>query len=54
MDASQRQAEAANATECNLPVLPLPRLIGLALGIDLQTMEFHAPPGARSTGCWRR
>jgi succinate dehydrogenase / fumarate reductase cytochrome b subunit len=41
MDASRRQAEAANATECNLPVLHLPQLIGLALAIDVQTMEFE-------------
>ncbi len=41
MDAYQRQAEPANAAECNLPVLHLPQLIGLALGIDVQTIEFE-------------
>ena len=39
MDAYQRKAEAANATEYNMPVLHLPQLIGLAR-IDLQTMDF--------------
>jgi succinate dehydrogenase / fumarate reductase cytochrome b subunit len=41
MDAYQRKAEAANATEYNMPVLHLPQLIGLALAIDVQTMEFE-------------
>ena len=40
MDAYQRKAEAANATEYNMPVLHLPQLIGLALGIDTKVMDF--------------
>lgn len=40
MDAYQRKAEAANATEYNMPVLHLPQLIGLALGIDNKIMDF--------------
>jgi succinate dehydrogenase cytochrome b subunit len=40
MDAYQRKAEAANATEYNMPVLHLPQLIGLALGLDAKTMDF--------------
>ncbi len=40
MDAYQRKAEAANGTEYNMPVLHLPQLIGLALGIDQSIMQF--------------
>lgn len=40
MDAYQRKVEAANATEYNMPVLHLPQLIGLALGIDNKIMDF--------------
>jgi succinate dehydrogenase / fumarate reductase cytochrome b subunit len=40
MDAYQRKAEAANATEYNMPVLHLPQLIGLALGLDKKIMDF--------------
>jgi succinate dehydrogenase / fumarate reductase, cytochrome b subunit len=49
MDAYQRKAELANATEYNMPVLHLPQLIGLALGIDTATMDFkrHLVPADR-------
>jgi succinate dehydrogenase / fumarate reductase, cytochrome b subunit len=49
MDAYQRKAEAENGTEYNMPVLHLPQLIGLALGIDTSIMEFkrHMVPADR-------
>jgi succinate dehydrogenase / fumarate reductase cytochrome b subunit len=40
MDAYQRKAEAANGTEYNMPVLHLPQLIGLALGIDSKILDW--------------
>ena len=40
MDAYQRKAEELNDTEYNMPVLHLPQLLGLALGIDTKTMDF--------------
>jgi succinate dehydrogenase / fumarate reductase, cytochrome b subunit len=40
MDAYQRKAEAQNGTRYDMPVLHLPQLIGLALGMDTKTMEF--------------
>jgi succinate dehydrogenase / fumarate reductase cytochrome b subunit len=40
MDAYQRKAEAANGTEYNMPVLHLPQLLGLALGLPQETMQF--------------
>ncbi len=40
MDAYQQKAEQANATEYNMPVLHLPQLIGMALGIDHSVMQF--------------
>jgi succinate dehydrogenase / fumarate reductase cytochrome b subunit len=48
MDAYQRKAELANGTEYNMPVLHLPQLLGLALGLDRQTMQFwkHMVPVA--------
>ena len=46
MDAYQRKAEAANATEYNMPVLHLPQLIGLALGHRHRDHGLQAPPGA--------
>ena len=56
MDAYQRKAEAANATEYNMPVLHLPQLIGLALGLDTEVMDFkrHLVPVdrvSRRSGC---
>ena len=48
MDAYQRKAELANNTEYNMPVLHLPQLLGLALGLDRQVMQFskHMVPVA--------
>lgn len=40
MDAYQRKAEAANGEVYEMPVLHLPQLIGLALGIDNKIMDF--------------
>ncbi len=40
MDAYQRKAEKANGEVYDMPVLHLPQLIGLALGIDTSVMLF--------------
>ena len=40
MDAYQPKAEAQNGTEYKLPVLHLPQLIGLALGMTPKDMDF--------------
>ena len=40
MDAYQRKAEKANGEIYNMPVLHLPQLLGLALGIDNKVMDF--------------
>jgi succinate dehydrogenase / fumarate reductase cytochrome b subunit len=49
MDAYQRKAEVANDTTYNLPVLHLPQMLGLALGLETSTMEFkrHMVPTDR-------
>jgi succinate dehydrogenase cytochrome b subunit len=40
MDAYQRKAETLSGTEYNMPVLHLPQMIGLALGIEASVMQF--------------
>ncbi len=40
MDAYQRKTEAQMGEEYNMPVLHLPQMIGLALGLPLETMQF--------------
>jgi succinate dehydrogenase / fumarate reductase, cytochrome b subunit len=40
MDAYQRKAESQNGTEYNMPVLHLPQLLGLALGMSTDIMQF--------------
>lgn len=40
MDAYQPKAEAQNGTEYNMPVLHLPQLIGLALGMTPKDLDF--------------
>jgi succinate dehydrogenase / fumarate reductase cytochrome b subunit len=40
MDAYQRKAELANDTEYNMPVLHLPQLLGLALGLGQEALQF--------------
>ena len=56
MDAYQRKAEKLNGTEYNLPVLHLPQMVGLALGIDIarrrgsaRRAPMPATPAARSS-----
>ncbi len=49
MDAYQPKAEAQNGTEYNMPVLHLPQLIGLALGMTPKDLDFkrHMVPADR-------